>query len=104
MDIKVNKELLQKIMNLSKLEVSPAECSSFLEDFRNILLEMEKINNISGGMSSAFTVYQQVSNQYATSKKLDYSAEDILGMFPLSDSGVPMTPPILEGSDEKADD
>ena len=94
MDSKINKKVLQKILNLAKLNIDETENDKILEDFRNIVREVERIQKLSDNFVIGNTIFQQVNNQFSQGKKIDFDKDKIIDSFPKSEKNMTLVPPI----------
>ncbi len=92
---KITKKEIRRILDLAKITVQPEELTKLTEDLGDIIVEIDKIKNLSQDFLVGNVIFQQVNNQFSlTSKKMTYSLERIKENFPVTEGGHPLVPPI----------
>ncbi|MCK5223688.1 hypothetical protein KAR04_02875 [Candidatus Calescamantes bacterium] len=92
---KITKKEIRRILALAKITVQPEELTKLTEDLGDIIVEIDKIKNLSQDFLVGNVIFQQVNNQFSlTSKKMTYSLERIKENFPVTEGGDPVVPPI----------
>ncbi len=95
---KITKKEIRRILDLAKITVQPEELTKLTEDLGDIIVEIDKIKNLSQDFLVGNIIFQQVNNQFSlTSKKMNYSLERIKENFPVTEGGDPVIPPIKSG-------
>jgi aspartyl/glutamyl-tRNA(Asn/Gln) amidotransferase C subunit len=94
MNSKINKKILQKIIDLAKLNIDRTEYDKILEDFGNIVQEVERIQGLSDNFVIGNTIFQQVNNQFSQGKKMEFDRDKIINSFPKSEKNMGLVPPI----------
>ena len=92
---KITKKEIKRILGLAKITAQPEELTKLTEDLGDIIVEIDKIKNLSEDFLVGNVIFQQVNNQFSlTSKKMNYSLERIKENFPVTEGGDPVIPPI----------
>ena len=95
---KITKKEIRRILDLAKITAQPEELTKLTEDLGDIIVEIDKIKNLSEDFLVGNVIFQQVNNQFSlTSKKMTYSLERIKENFPVTEGGDPVIPPIKGG-------
>jgi aspartyl-tRNA(Asn)/glutamyl-tRNA(Gln) amidotransferase subunit C len=84
--MKIDRESLQKIAHLARLEVKPEEEQSLLESLDNVLTWMEKLNEVdTDGVEPLIHITGEVNNWREDASKNTLSRTDALANAPSQD-------------------
>lgn len=95
--MKVNKELVEKLADLSKLEFSPEEEAHVIDDLSNMLDFIDKLNEVNvDGIEPLVYVNEDTNSLREDIVKMEITKEDALKNAPLADSDYFKVPKVLK--------
>ncbi len=95
--MKVNKELVEKLADLSKLEFSPEEQAHVIDDLSNMLDFIDKLNEVNvDGIEPLVYVNEDTNSLREDIVKMEITKEDALKNAPLADSDYFKVPKVLK--------
>lgn len=95
--MKVNKELVEKLADLSKLEFSPEEQAHVIDDLSNMLNFIDKLNELDvEGVEPLVYVNEDTNSLREDIVKMEITKEEALKNAPLADSDYFKVPKVLK--------
>lgn len=95
--MKVNKELVEKLADLSKLEFSPEEQVHVIDDLSNMLNFIDKLNELDvEGVEPLIYVNEDTNSLREDIVKMEITKEEALKNAPLADSDYFKVPKVLK--------
>lgn len=95
--MKIDRESLQKIAHLARLQVKPEEEKALLESLDNVLTWMEKLNEVdTDGIEPLIHITGEVNNWREDSGKNTLSRTDALANAPSQDGTYIKVPKVIE--------
>jgi aspartyl-tRNA(Asn)/glutamyl-tRNA(Gln) amidotransferase subunit C len=95
--MKVNKELVEKLADLSKLEFSPEEQAHVIDDLSNMLNFIDKLNELDvEGVEPLVYVNEDTNSLREDIIKMEITKEEALKNAPLADSDYFKVPKVLK--------
>ena len=95
--MKVNKELVEKLADLSKLEFSPEEQAHVIDDLSNMLNFIDKLNELDvEGVEPLIYVNEDTNSLREDIVKMEITKEEALKNAPLADSDYFKVPKVLK--------
>lgn len=99
--MEVNKELIQKLADLSKLDLSEAEQASFQGDLANIVKFVEKLNEVDlEGVAPLQYITGEKNVLRPDEVKQEISKDEALKNAPMKDSDYFKVPKVLKKQSE----
>lgn len=95
--MKIDKETLDKIAHLSRLEIDEKDVPKMLEDMSQIISFVEKLNEVdTEGIEPLTTMSQEVNVLREDEVKNQLSKEEVLKNAPVKDENYFRVPKVLE--------